>query len=58
MIKKVILIKTAIDNCYHTKDTQKCTLTNTASYDAVNGTPAADEGYTSTPCGVCLLSIL
>lgn len=27
-------------------------------YDAVKGTPAADEGYTSTPCGVCLLSIL
>lgn len=29
-----------------------------AMYDAVKGTPAADEGYTSTPCGVCLLSIL
>ena len=24
---------------------------------AENGTPAADCGYTSTPCGVCLLSI-
>ena len=30
----------------------------TASYDAVKGTPAAEDGYTSTPCGVCLLSIL
>lgn len=29
----------------------------TAAYDAVNGTPAADDGYTSNPCGVCLLSI-
>lgn len=29
-----------------------------AIYDAVNGTPAADDGYTSNPCGVCLLSIL
>lgn len=27
-------------------------------YAAVNGVPAADCGYTSTPCGVCLLSIL
>ena len=25
---------------------------------AVNGYPAAACGYTSTPCGVCLLSIL
>ena len=25
-----------------------------AIYAAVNGTPAADEGYTSTPCGVYL----
>ena len=25
---------------------------------AENGTPAADWGYISTPCGVCLLSIL
>ena len=29
-----------------------------ANTDAENGTPAADCGYTSTPCGVCLLSIL
>ena len=29
-----------------------------AIYAAVNGVPAADCGYTSTPCGVCLLSIL
>ena len=29
-----------------------------AIYAAVNGAPAADCGYTSTPCGVCLLSIL
>lgn len=29
----------------------------TASYAAVKGTPAAEAGYTSTPCGVCLLSI-
>ena len=28
-----------------------------ANTDAENGTPAADCGYTSTPCGVCLLSI-
>lgn len=29
-----------------------------AIYAAVQGVPAADCGYTSTPCGVCLLSIL
>lgn len=29
-----------------------------AIYDAVNGTPAADCGNMSTPCGMCLLSIL
>ena len=29
-----------------------------AMYAAVNGVPAADCGYTSTPCGVCFLSIL
>ena len=29
-----------------------------AKTDAVNGYPAAACGYTSTPCGVCLLSIL
>lgn len=29
-----------------------------AIYAAVKGTPAADCGYTSTPCGVGLLSIL
>ena len=25
-----------------------------AIYAAVKGTPAAEDGYTSTPCGVCL----
>ena len=40
------------------KDTTKNILNDTAPYDAVNGTPDADEGYTSTPCGVCLQSIL
>ena len=29
-----------------------------ASTPALNGNPAAACGYTSTPCGVCLLSIL
>ena len=29
-----------------------------AKTDAVNGYPAAACGYTSTPCGVCLLFIL
>ena len=28
-----------------------------AKHVASNGTPAADCGYISTPCGVCLLSI-
>ena len=28
-----------------------------ARHVALNGIPAADCGYTSTPCGVCLLSI-
>ena len=29
-----------------------------ANTPALNGNPAAACGYTSTPCGVCLLSIL
>ena len=29
-----------------------------AKHVASNATPDADCGYTSTPCGVCLLSIL
>ena len=36
------------------KDTTKNILNDTAPYAAVKGTPAAETGYTSTPCGVCL----
>lgn len=46
--------------CSAAKSSCKLAITSPlqASAFALNATPAADCGYTSTPCGVCLLYIL